>query len=275
MKLSLAFSPCPNDTFIFDALVHGKIDTEGLTFNLQLADVEELNIAASKAIPDITKLSYHAYLYVSKYYQFLRSGSALGEKNGPLLISLKKENYPDINTASIAIPGLHTTANLLFSMAYPNAKNKQIMLFSDIEQAVIDGKVDYGLIIHESRFTYSDRGLHKVADMGEFWEEKTNLPIPLGGIVIRRDFDDATKQKVNRVIRRSMEYAYKNPNSGMQFIRENAQEMNFDVMKKHIDLYVNKYSLDIGELGEKAINSLFNEAMKTGIAPTLVKPYII
>ncbi len=275
MTLTLAFSPCPNDTFIFDAAIHEKIDTEGLKFEVRLGDVEELNIAASKVKTDITKLSYHAYLYVSNNYQLLRAGSALGKNNGPLLIAKQNKDKTSLRKASVAVPGLMTTANLLFSIAYPEAGNKTPILFSEIEQAVQNGEFDYGLIIHENRFTYHEKGLRKIADMGEFWENKTGLPIPLGGIAIRRDFDDDLKQKVNRIIRRSIKYAYDNPASSMDFIKCNAQEMNPEVMRKHIDLYVNEYSFDIKEIGEKAIDKLFTEAAKKGIKDKPFEPYII
>ena len=189
MKLKLAFSTCPNDTFIFDALVHHKIDTQGLTFELLLADVEELNNAAFEGQVDITKLSYHAYAYVSDNYTLLDSGSALGNNNGPLLVS-KFKIYPDeIEELNIAIPGKYTTANLLLSIAYPNSIYKKEYLFSDIEEVVLSNEMDAGLIIHESRFTYEKKGLIKIIDLGEYWEKKTKLPIPLGGIVVNKKID--------------------------------------------------------------------------------------
>ena len=184
MKLTLGFSPCPNDTFIFDAMVHGRIDTEGLEFDYQLADVEQLNQKALRAEPDIVKLSYHAYAHVAKNYLILDAGSALGYKNGPLLVAGKKLSNQAINNATIAIPGLYTTANLLFSIMWPEAINKKEYLFSDIERAVLDGEVDAGLIIHETRFTYARKGLVKIADTGEYWEQLTGLPVPLGAIVV-------------------------------------------------------------------------------------------
>lgn len=275
MQISIAFSPCPNDTFIFDAAVHKKIDTEGLEFVYKLADVEELNLAAEKSMADVTKLSYHAYLYVSENYQLLRAGGALGENNGPLLIAKNAESNLSFQTALIAVPGLKTTANLLFSLAYPKARNKIPMLFSDIESAVLKENVDYGLIIHENRFTYHQKGLKKIADMGEFWKSETGLPVPLGGIVIRRTFDEALKQKVNRVIRRSMEYAYENPESPMAFMRDNAQEMDSDVMQKHIALYVNDFSFNVGTQGGEAVRVLFEKAASAGIASLPRRPYFI
>jgi 1,4-dihydroxy-6-naphthoate synthase len=260
MKLKLAFSTCPNDTFIFDALVHHKIDTQGLTFELLLADVEELNNAAFEGQVDITKLSYHAYAYVSDNYTLLDSGSALGNNNGPLLIS-KYKIYPDeIEELNIAIPGKYTTANLLLSIAYPNSIYKKEYLFSDIEEVVLSNEMDAGLIIHESRFTYEKKGLIKIIDLGEYWENKTKLPIPLGGIVVNKKLDKDIQLKINKLVRESIEFAYKNPDSSLNFIKKYAQEMDPKVMRKHIELYVNDYSFDLGETGKKAIHILYKEA---------------
>ncbi len=264
-KLTLGYSPCPNDTFIFDAMVHHKIDTEGLDFEVTLADVEELNQKAFKQELDITKLSYHAFGSLTNEYILMNSGSALGSGVGPLLIAKKEYSAAEVDQLKIAIPGKFTTANFLLSIAFPNATNKVEMLFSDIEQAVIDGKVDAGLIIHENRFTYHQRGLHKIMDMGAFWEAKTNALIPLGGIVLRRTFDEALQQKLDRVLRRSIEFAFANPESCMDYVRANAQEMEEEVMKKHIELYVNEYSVDLGEKGRYAVESLFNLAVQKEI----------
>lgn len=264
-KLTLGYSPCPNDTFIFDAMVHHKIDTEGLDFEVTLADVEELNQKAFKQELDITKLSYHAFGSLTNEYILMNSGSALGSGVGPLLIAKKEYSAAEVDQLKIAIPGKFTTANFLLSIAFSNATNKVEMLFSDIEQAVIDGKVDAGLIIHENRFTYHQRGLHKIMDMGAFWEAKTNALIPLGGIVLRRTFDEALQQKIDRVLRRSIEFAFVNPESCMDYVRANAQEMGEEVMKKHIELYVNEYSVDLGEKGRYAVESLFNLAVQKEI----------
>jgi 1,4-dihydroxy-6-naphthoate synthase len=260
MELKIGFSTCPNDTFIFDALVHHKIDTQGLHFKVMLADVEELNKAAFGKELDITKLSYHAYAYVSDYYTLLDAGSALGNNNGPLLIS-KYKIYPDeIDNLKIAIPGRYTTANLLLSIAYPNALNKKEYLFSEIEEAVISNEMDAGLIIHESRFTFQKKGLIKITDLGEFWETKTKLPIPLGGIVVGKNLNQSTQSTINQLVRESIGYAYKNPESPLKFMKQYAQEMDEDIMRKHIELYVNNYSFDLGETGKKAIQALYHEA---------------
>jgi len=265
MKLKIAFSTCPNDTFIFDALIHHKIDTEGLEFEHILGDVEELNKLAFKGDIDVTKLSYHAYLYIQNKYKLLNSGSALGYANGPLLIS-KTKIYPDeIKHAKIAIPGKHTTANLLLTIAYPEATNKIEYLFSDIEEAVVTGEVDAGLIIHENRFTYQKKGLKKIIDLGEYWENKTKKPIPLGGIVINRNIPDKIQQKFDRILRRSLQFAFDNPNEPYNFVKQYAQEMSQDVMYNHIKLYVNEFSLNLGQKGKDAIKTLFSEAQKTGL----------
>ena len=269
MKLTLGFSPCPNDTFIFDAMVHGRIDTEGLEFDYFLADVEELNKMALSSDVDITKISYHAYAYVAHNYLILDSGSALGYKNGPLLISRKIIGTEDLAKARIAIPGKYTTANLLFSIAWPEATNKIEYLFSGIEDALLNGEVDAGLIIHETRFTYFKRGLHKIVDMGEFWEKLTGLPIPLGAIVINRNIPDEIAHKVNRILRKSLEYAYKDSFASFDFVSGNAREMDKTVMNKHIKLFVNEYSLKLGEKGMEAINTLFRIANEKGVIPAL------
>ncbi len=269
MQLTLGFSTCPNDTFIFDAMIHQKVDTEGLQFNVILADVEELNRNAFSGTIDITKLSYHAFAHIANNYKLLTSGSALGYKNGPLLIS-KHKIYPDeVADIKVAIPGKYTTANLLFSIVYPHLKEKKEYLFSDIEDAILGGEVDAGLIIHENRFTYEKKGLKKIIDLGEDWEEKTNNPIPLGGIIIHRKFDIETQQKVNRVLKRSVEFALKNPNSSYTYVKKYAQELNDEVIKKHIDLYVNNFTADLGDEGKNAVETLFKMAKKEKLIASL------
>ncbi|MEO6882607.1 MAG: 1,4-dihydroxy-6-naphthoate synthase [Bacteroidia bacterium] len=265
MNLTLGFSPCPNDCFIFDALIHNKIDTEGLLFNVSMEDVETLNQMAFKGEIDITKLSYHAYAFLTKKYILLNAGSALGNGCGPLLISKSDLNSSDLTNAKIAIPGKYTTANFLLSLAFPEAKNKIEMVFSEIEDAVLNGKVDAGLIIHENRFTYEQKGLKKIIDLGEYWESTYQSAIPLGGIVIKRNFSEAIQQKVNRVLRKSVEFAFANPASSLTFVKANAQTMSEEVMQKHIQLYVNKYSIDLGIEGKKAIRTLFEKAENSGI----------
>ncbi len=304
-KLSIGFSPCPNDCFIFDALVHKKIDTEGLDFEIIMEDVEALNTRAFKNELDITKLSFNAYLYVQQNYILLKSGSALGFNCGPLLVgsselvvrelqkqlvgssglgvrSMKDEiktpntEHRTPNTElKIAIPGKYTTANFLLSLAYPDAKNKIEMIFSEIEEAVLSGNVDAGLIIHEGRFTYEKKGLKKVVDLGEFWENLIHAPIPLGGIGARRSFDNEKLKKINSCIKRSVEYAFKNSDDVMPFVRQHAQEMDEEVMKKHIALYVNEFSVNLGVKGSEAIHLLFNKALETKLIDKIVQPIII
>jgi len=269
MKLTLGFSPCPNDTFIFDALIHHKIDTDGLEFEVYFDDVETLNQKALKGELDITKLSFHAFAYVANQYALLDAGSALGFGVGPLLIS-KKEFESDLNADfKVGIPGKYTTANFLLGIAYPQLQNKEIMVFSEIESALLQEKIDLGLIIHENRFTYQDKGLNKIVDLGDYWEKLTGCAIPLGGIVINRNLDRSIQLKVNRLIRQSVEYAFAHPKSCIEFIKKHAQEMDEAVMYKHIELYVNKYSINLGEEGRKAIDTLFQLAQERNLIPAV------
>lgn len=267
MKLTLGFSPCPNDTFIFEAMLHGKVDTEGLEFDAVMEDVEALNRRAAAGEIAVTKLSYHAFAYLCDRYALLDAGSALGNNCGPLLIAKAPMNDAGIDNARIAIPGEMTTANFLLSLAFPNARNKQEMLFSEIEDAVLAGEADAGLIIHENRFTYAQKGLVKLLDLGEYWEKTTGLPIPLGGIALRRDLPAATQQKVNRVMRRSVEYAFAHPEDVMPFVRRHAQAMDEAVMKAHIDLYVTKYTVDLGEKGRAAVQQMYRIAVEKRLIP--------
>ena len=269
MKLTLGFSPCPNDTFIFDAMVHGRIDTEGLEFEHFLADIEELNRKALTSEVDITKLSFYAFAYVAQNYLILDSGSALGHRNGPLIISKRKINTSDLADSRIAIPGKFTTANLLFSLIWPDAKNKTEYLFSDIEDALLKDEVDAGLIIHETRFTYHKKGLHKVADLGEHWEKLTGLPIPLGTIAINRNIPDDIALKVNRIVKKSLEYAYHDSMVSYDFVTSHAKEMDGTAMNNHIKLFVNKYTSDLGREGKYAIKELFRIAREKGIIPEI------
>ena len=274
MKLTLGFSPCPNDTFIFDALIHHKIDTEGLDFEVFFDDVETLNQKAMRGELDITKLSFHAFAYVVEKYALLNAGSALGFGVGPLLIC-KKENFDKISSQlqaetsnlKIGIPGKYTTANFLLGVAYPQLRDKKELVFSEIEDALLNDEIDLGLIIHENRFTYQEKGLHKVMDLGSYWEDLTSCAIPLGGIVVNRNLPLEIQQKVNRLVRKSVAYAFQNPKSAIEFIRQHAQAMDEAVMYKHIELYVNNYSVDLGVEGKKAIDTLFTIATKNQIIP--------
>ncbi|MCY1528457.1 1,4-dihydroxy-6-naphtoate synthase [compost metagenome] len=279
MKLSLGFSPCPNDTFIFDALIHHKIDTEGLSFDVSYLDVETLNQKAFRAELDITKLSFNAYAHLVDRYILLNAGSALGFGVGPLLIC-KKENLEYIKQnletenclLKAGIPGKYTTANFLCEIAFPQLQNKEEMVFSAIEQALLDDKIDLGLIIHENRFTYQAKDLTKIVDLGNYWEQLTGCAIPLGGIVIQRNIDPFIRQKVDRLIRNSIEYAFANPASSLEFIRQHAQEMDETVMYKHIELYVNQFSLALGTEGRSAVQRLFEMANEKKLIPAFGQP---
>jgi 1,4-dihydroxy-6-naphthoate synthase len=277
MRLSLGSSPCPNDCFIFDALVNRRIDLEGLEFDLRMADVEALNTAAFAGEIDVTKLSYHAYAYCTGGYVLLDAGSALGRNCGPLLISKRTITAEEVagGGVRIAIPGKYTTANFLLGLAFPRAQCRTELVFSEIEAAVLRGDFDAGLIIHENRFTYEAKGLKKIVDLGEFWERETGAPIPLGGIVIRRSLPDEVKRSVNRVLRRSVEYAFANRAASLPFVRAHAQEMSEAVMYQHIDLYVSQYSVHLGAEGRRAVEQLFAQAAARGVIPDATQPLFL
>jgi 1,4-dihydroxy-6-naphthoate synthase len=259
MKISLGFSPCPNDTFIFDALVNNKIDTRGFEFEVLLEDVQTLNEWAKEGRLDVSKISYGALPLFLENYIVLSSGGALGKGVGPLLIASKDLDTRLINEATIAIPGINTTAHLLFSLAYPEAKNKQFLKFNGIENFVLEhadssvGKNYLGVIIHENRFTYHQKGLKKIIDLGDFWEKETGYPIPLGGIVMKRKFSSEVQRTINELIRESIQYAYAHDSDLSSYVKQHSQEMEESVMRQHIDLYVNNYSIDIGPDGKDAV----------------------
>ncbi len=265
MKLTLGFSPCPNDTFIFDAMVNGGVDTHGITFDYVMEDVETLNQWAMQGKLDITKLSYNTFLRVVKDYSLLHSGSALGKGVGPLLIAKRPLDLSRIEEYRIAIPGINTTANLLLTLAFPQAKEKTELVFHEIEQAVLDGTYDAGLIIHENRFTYQQKGLVKLADLGDWWEHTTGAAIPLGGIVMRRSMGHELCSVVDRIIKDSLALSWQHHPQLSQFVKDNAQEMEEAVMRQHIQLYVNEYTTDLGELGRNAITTLFDKAKTAGL----------
>jgi 1,4-dihydroxy-6-naphthoate synthase len=259
MKFSLGFSPCPNDTFIFDALVNQKIDTEDCEFEVILEDVQTLNEWARQDKLDITKISYGVLPLVMEHYAVLNSGGALGKGVGPLLIT-RKDHPPTkkVEDMLIAVPGVNTTAHLLFSLAYPQAKHKQFLVFHEIEEAVLSGKVDAGVIIHENRFTYQQKGLVKIIDLGAYWEDTIKVPIPLGGIIIKRNIDNLVKQQIDRLIRKSLEYGFAQYPEITSYVKQHSQEMEESVMRQHIDLYVNNYSLELGDEGRKAVRKLMS-----------------
>jgi 1,4-dihydroxy-6-naphthoate synthase len=269
MTVKLAFSPCPNDCFMFDAIVHRRIDLEGLDFDVTLADVEALNREAFAGAAGVSKLSYHAFAYCADRYALLNAGSALGRGCGPLLISKRTITSEEVagGRLRIAIPGKYTTANFLLGLAFPAVQQTTELVFSEIEDAVLDGRFDAGLIIHENRFTYASKGLKKIADLGEFWEAETGLAIPLGGIVVNRSLPADVQQRMDRVMRRSVEYAFAHREATLPYVRAHAQEMSEAVMYSHIDLYVNEYSVDLGEEGRRAITCLFDRARAAGVIP--------
>ena len=271
---TIGFSPCPNDTFIFDAMINNRLpQNEG--WNPHLLDVEALNKNAAVGMYDVTKMSFAAYAFVSDKYQILNAGSALGRGCGPLIISKSPLTLEELKDKTIAIPGARTTANLLMSIFVPECKAKVEMVFSDIEEAVLSGRCDAGLIIHENRFTYQKKGLFKVADLGELWEQKMGLPIPLGCIAVKRSLSEEEKKHIDDLIRHSVEYAFQNPTASKEYIAHHAQEMDPSVQQQHIDLYVNDFSVTLGVDGKNAIQTLFDEGKKSGLLPDVVQPLFV
>ncbi len=275
MKISLGYSSCPNDTFIFDALVNGKIDSEGLEFVPYLTDVEDLNLLAFSGELDVTKISYHAWLHVWKAYRILDSGSALGKGSGPVLVARNQCLDPRFLSLRVAIPGEYTTANMLLRMAYPNIKEKKIFVFSDIEQAVLDGVADAGLLIHENRFTYEKKGLVLLRDLGQFWEETAQAPIPLGGIMAHRRLSEEVVHKVNRLVRKSLDYAFSYPDGTIPYMRQFAQTMDEEVLQAHLKTFVNEYSLELGPEGKRAIQVLIDKSIEAGLINDIPEDYFI
>jgi len=260
--IQIGFSPCPNDTFIFDALVNNKIDTGNLQFEPILEDVQTLNQWAIEGRLAVTKLSYGVLPLVLQQYNLLNSGSALGRGVGPLFITNSELRMTSIEEQLIAIPGENTTAHLLFSLAYPTTKNKIFLRYDEIENFVLQGK-GLGVIIHENRFTYADKGLTKITDLGDYWERTTGYPIPLGGIVVKKSLPLEIQKLIDALIKKSIEFAFSNYPELNDYIRHHAKEMSEDVIRKHIDLYVNKYSLDLGEDGRAAVQKLMDVYMTT------------
>jgi len=278
MKLSLGISPCPNDTYIFDAMLHGKIDTEGLEFVPRLEDVETLNQLAIEGSLDISKVSYGVVFQLLHQYRILEAGSALGKGVGPLFVSknIGHDEEIDFSKIRVALPGINTTAHLLFSLAYPEIKNKTFVPFHVIEDMVINDEVDAGVIIHENRFTYQQKGLNKLSDLGDVWEKRTGAPIPLGGILVRRLFDLDLATKINRVINRSLAFANDHADALPAFVTENAKEMNEEVMRNHISLYVNEFSLALGQEGRLAVMELIkaSAALNQKSLPEGLSPFL-
>ncbi|MCX9085596.1 MAG: 1,4-dihydroxy-6-naphthoate synthase [Candidatus Methanoperedens sp.] len=273
MKISLGYSPCPNDTFIFYALSHDKLDHD-FEFEVTLSDVETLNRMALIKKLDITKASFHGFGLVMDEYCLLRSGSAFGRGCGPLIVAKRPMDPNELYSKRIAIPGKMTTSYLLLLLFMPDVKNIIEMPFNKIMNAVSMGTVDAGLIIHESRFTYPQYGLVKLVDLGEWWEEKTGLPIPLGGILARRELGVPVINKIDALIRQSIEYAFRHPGQTREYIKKNAQELDDEVIDQHIKLYVNDFSIDIGG-GVAAVEELMKTAQELDIIPVSSKPIFI
>ncbi|MBL0343525.1 MAG: 1,4-dihydroxy-6-naphthoate synthase [Bacteroidetes bacterium] len=271
-KITIGFSPCPNDTFIFDALVNGRIATGEFTFNPILADVEELNRMAIHGELDVSKISIGAYASASSKYVILDSGSALGKGVGPLLVSKMPIKKDEFSKLKVAIPGKFTTANLLLSTFFPEITNKKEVVFSAIEEMVLNDEADAGLLIHEGRFTYSQKGLIKLVDLGEVWEQKRNTPLPLGCIVASRKIEETIRIQISNFIRSSLEFAYKNPEVGKSYIRTHSQEMASEVIDSHIALYVNEFSVNLGTEGKSAIEFLLQQGIDSGILPQITQP---
>lgn len=267
MELTIAYSPCPNDTFIFDALIHGRVRGPKVHWKPVLDDVETLNEWALEGRHPVTKLSYHAYAHCFDKYQLLDAGSALGNGCGPILITRHDLIQRPVEEMTIAIPGLYTTAHFLFMLAYPQASQKTFMNFASIEQAVLNGDCDAGVIIHENRFTYRQKGLVAIRDLGAHWEETSGHPIPLGGIAVRRDLDHQLKTDIERGIHDSVRHAWTHPGDSRPYVQSHASEMDPEVQRQHIELYVNDWSASLGLSGKAAVEAMYAHAFALNIIP--------
>lgn len=265
--ITLGISPCPNDTFIFHALLHGLVRDNPYHFVLYIEDVETLNRLGREATLDVTKISFHMYGYLREEYVLLNSGAALGRGCGPLLIARPGISFEEIKGKVIAVPGRFTTANLLLQLMTGGHENVREMRFDQIVTAVASGTVAGGLIIHETRFTYQEKGLIPLVDFGKWWEDTTGQPIPLGGIIARRKLGEPTIRCLDGMIKESILYARKYPGACKKFIKENAQEVSDKLIKSHIDLYVNDFSVNLGKEGRAAVESLFRAAEQLQIIP--------
>ena len=273
--LSLGYSPCPNDTFIFYALTHGKVTLPGHKVTERLEDVETLNQLALNGLLDLTKISYHALGHLRDQYALLHSGGALGRGCGPLVISRNKKDMRSLRGNKIAIPGQLTTANLLLQLYGEGYEDLLIVPFEQIMPSLMRGEADAGVIIHESRFTYQDAGFHEVLDLGAWWESDSGLPIPLGGILAKRDLGAETVNEVEQAIRASLEYAYQHPRDPKAYIKQHAQELDDEVIDSHIELYVNDFSLGLGEEGIAAVETLLSRAEQRGLIPKSNEPLFL
>jgi 1,4-dihydroxy-6-naphthoate synthase len=265
--LTLGFSPCPNDTFIFHALVKGMVAADNLSFSELLMDVEQLNQHALATALDVTKVSFHLYGHIRNNYTLLSSGAALGRGCGPLLVSRKECSMATLRNKPVALPGMYTTAALLLRLFAPQLDNLVYMPFDRIMPAVVSGEVAAGVIIHESRFTFREYGLFQLVDLGEWWEADTGCPIPLGGIVAKSSLGSEVIDTVGRLIAESIDHAFANPRSSREYIRSHSQEMSDEVCDAHIRLYVNDFSLDLGEEGRRAVAVLMARGEAAGLLP--------
>ena len=273
--LSLGYSPCPNDTYIFYALAHNKVTIPGYKIEERLEDVETLNQLALKGLLDLTKASYHALGHLRDRYVLLRSGGALGRGCGPLVIAPKASDMQDLRGKRIAIPGKLTTANLLLQLYGEGYDNLLTVPFDQIMPTLQRGEADAGVIIHESRFTYQEAGFQEIVDLGAWWEEDSGLPIPLGGILARRDLGPETIQAVDQAIRASLEFARQNPQLPRNYIKKHAQELSDTVVDAHIELYVNDFSLNLGEQGVAAVEVLMTRAEERGLISKSAEPLFL
>jgi len=272
MNISLGYSPCPNDSFIFYGLAAKKIATD-INWDIRLLDVEALNQLAKDKALDISKISYHAYGHFAKDYIILPAGGALGKGVGPLIVS--KQIFSNLDDKTVAIPGELTTANLLLKLSQKDGLKTRVLRYDKIMPAVAAGEVDAGLIIHESRFTFADYGLRQYLDLGRWWEDETGHLLPLGGIMAKRSLGNSLLSKINTALKDSIAYAYKNRQEAQPYIAKHATEMSEEVMQKHIDLYVNDYSIDLGEAGKAAVRELFARAQSRGIIPEINEPLFL
>ena len=256
-KLSLHISPCPNDTFAFDAIINHRIEHD-FDLAVEYHDIEELNEGVLRGEPDISKISYAVYPLVKEKYALLNSGSALGRGNGQLLVRRKGETSP---IRTVASPGLNTTANALLHRYFPEIREVRQMLFSEIAAAVERGETDAGVLIHEGRFVYEQRNLELVADLGKLWEEETHLPLPLGAIIAKRELGEEMISKFDNLLSESVRFAFKNPLVSRNFVKQHAQELDDDVIDKHISLFVNEHTISLGEEGQQAVERLLSSGI--------------
>ncbi|MFQ3579083.1 MAG: 1,4-dihydroxy-6-naphthoate synthase [Bacteroidales bacterium] len=274
-ELQVAFSPCPNDTFIFDALINKDLTNGEYRFKTVIKDIDELNKLAQTHEFDLIKVSAYAFAFLSDSYQILDSGAALGKNNGPLLVAKQQYDLSNISKLRIALPGEHTTATLLFKMRFPEAQNLSYMVFSDIEKAVLHNKADVGVLIHEVRFTYQNNGLVQLLDFGQWWEQETGYALPLGFIVVKRSLPGTVRLKLNILLRESIEKAFSNPAEAMEFVKKHAQKTDDSVIRQHILTYVNNYTLTLKHEGRDAIRKFYEKAIEKQLIPIQPEDIII